>query len=575
MRTATPRSAMYARVSSEQQAQAGTIESQVEALRKRVDEDGLDLESELEFVDAGYSGATLVRPALEKLRDMAAAGCFDRLYVHSPDRLSRKYAYQVLLVDELKRSGVEIVFLNHGIGDSPEDSLLLQVQGMVAEYERAKIQERCRRGKLHAARTGRVSVLGDAPYGYRYVPKHEGGGQASYEILLDEAKVVRQIFEWMGTEGCTIGQVCKRLQDSEILTKKGKYRWDGSTVWGMLKNPAYKGMAAFGKTRLGERRPMVRPQRGAPEQPRRPYSTYDVPKEKWTHIPVPAIIGEGLFEVVQERLAENRARSRERSRGPSHLLQGLVVCGSCGYAYHGVRASKATTNGKSYSYTYYRCGGTDSGRFGGQKVCSNKTVRGDMLEQAVWQDVCSLLSDPQRIEQEYQRRLAEKPRESWGGAEHLRQTIGKVRRGMSRLIDSYQEGLIEKVDFEPRIRKAKERFKRLETDLERCVDEEEQLRTLSLVIGRMREFANTVTDGLTNADWATRRALIRAVVKRVEIGDEDVRIVYKISPDPPALERQEKSLQHHWRRFYTPLGSLIGTPRPSSLFYHGLQISIR
>ena len=550
MRTAILRSAIYARVSSEQQAQAGTIESQVEALRKRVAEDELDLESELEFVDAGYSGATLVRPALEKLRDMAAAGCLDRLYVHSPDRLARKYAYQVLLVDELKQSGVEIVFLNHGVGDSPEDSLLLQVQGMVAEYERAKIQERCRRGKLHAARKGKISALGDAPYGYRYVSIHEGGGQASFEILLDEAKVARQIFEWVGTEGCTIGQVCKRLQDSEILTKKGKRHWDSSTVWGMLKNPAYKGMAAFGKTRLGERRPMLRPQRGAPEQPRRPYSRYDEPKEKWTYIPVPAIIGEGLFEVVQEKLADNRARSRERLRGPSHLLQGLAVCGRCGYAYHGVRASKVT-NGKRYGYTYYRCGGTGSARFGGQEICSNKTVRGDTLEQAVWQDVCSLLSDPQRIEQEYQRRLAEKPRDCWGGAEQLRQTIGKIRRGMSRLIDSYQEGLLEKIDFEPRIRKAKERLRQLEADLEQCIDEEEQRRTLSLVIGRMKEFANTVTDGLTNADWATRRALIRAVVKKVEITEEDVRIVYKISPDPPARERQEKSLQHYGRHLGT------------------------
>jgi site-specific DNA recombinase len=552
MRGATLRSAIYARVSSEQQAQAGTIESQVEALRKRVIEDGLELESELEFVDAGFSGSTLVRPALEKLRDMAAAGCLDRLYVHSPDRLSRKYAYQVLLVDELKRSGVEILFLNHGVGDSPEDSLLLQVQGMVAEYERAKIQERCRRGKLHAARNGKISALGDAPYGYRYVPIHEGGGQASYEILLDEAKVVRQIFEWVGIEGCSVGQVCKRLQDSEIPTKKGKRFWDSSTVWGMLKNPAYKGMAAFGKTRLGERRPRVRPQRGALEQPRRNYSTYDVPKEKWTHIPVPAIIGEDLFEVVQEKLAENRARYRERLRGPSHLLQGLVVCGRCGYAYHGVRASKVT-NGKRYSYTYYKCGGTNSSHFGGQKVCSNETVCGDTLEQAVWEDVSSLLSDPQRIEQEYQRRLAEKPREYWGGAEQLRQTILKIRRGMSRLIDSYQEGLLEKEDFEPRMRKAKERLRRLETDLERCIDEEEQRRSLRLVIGRMREFANTVTDGLTNADWETRRALIRAVVKRVEIGDKDVRIVYKISPDTPARERQEKILQHRWRHLDTPL----------------------
>src|SRR3989304_652586 len=166
MSSGTVRAALYARVSSEQQAQAGTIDSQLEALRRRVAEEGLRIEGEMEFVDEGYSGATLVRPGLERLRDMAAAGCVDRLYVHSPDRLARKYAYQVLLVDELSRCAVEVVFLNHGVGDSPEDSLLLQVQGMVAEYERAKILERSRRGKLHAARKGGGRGLSGARYGY-------------------------------------------------------------------------------------------------------------------------------------------------------------------------------------------------------------------------------------------------------------------------------------------------------------------------------------------------------------------------------------------------------------------------
>jgi site-specific DNA recombinase len=563
MKSEGKQAAIYARVSSDQQAQAGTIESQIEALRKRVAEDGLALEQELEFIDAGYSGATLVRPALERLRDMAALGCLDRLYVHSPDRLSRKYAYQVLLVDELTHSDVEIVFLNHGVGSSPEDSLLLQVQGMVAEYERAKIQERCRRGKLHAARSGRISVLGDAPYGYRYVSVYEGGGQASYEILLEEAKVVRQIFEWVGTQGYSIHQVCKRLHDSEIRTRKGRRSWDGSTVAGMLKNPAYKGTAAFGKTRLGERRASLRPQRGACAQPRRNYSTYDVPEERWTYIPVPAIVEEGLFEAVQAGLAENRARSRQRSRGPSHLLQGLVVCGRCGYAYHGVRASTMSAKGKSYTYTYYQCGGRQGSRFGGEKACSAKMVHGDRLELAVWRDVCSLLSDPQRIEQEYQRRMAEKPPEPWEGASQLKQSIGKVRRGIGRLIDSYQEGLVDKADFEPRIRRSKERLKRLEADLEQCVDKQEQRHALQLVIGRMREFAQTVRHGLDHADWATRRALIRAVVKRIEIEDEDVRIVYKISPEPLVPEGRDRILQHCSRRADTPLfAELRNTRRP-------------
>jgi site-specific DNA recombinase len=172
------RVALYARVSSQQQVEANTIASQVEALRARIQADGLRVEAEACFLDEGYSGGTLLRPALERLRDQAAAGALDRLYVHSPDRLARNYALQVLLLDEWHRAGVEVFFLNRPIGKSPEEDLLLQVQGMMAEYERAKILERSRRGKRHAARAGSVNVLCGAPYGYRYVGKHEGGGHA-------------------------------------------------------------------------------------------------------------------------------------------------------------------------------------------------------------------------------------------------------------------------------------------------------------------------------------------------------------------------------------------------------------
>ena len=202
--------AIYARVSSEQQAEAATIASQVAALEERVANDGLTLEPQTRFLDEGYSGATLIRPALERLRDMAATGAIDRLYVHSPDRLARKYAYQVLLLDEFSRCGVEVVFLNHRLGETPEENLLLQVQGMVAEYERAKILERSRRGKLHAARQGSVKVLSGAPYGYRYISGREGDGEARYEILLEEARVIRQMFEWVGRDGLSIREVCRR-----------------------------------------------------------------------------------------------------------------------------------------------------------------------------------------------------------------------------------------------------------------------------------------------------------------------------------------------------------------------------
>ncbi|MBL8793209.1 MAG: recombinase family protein, partial [Planctomycetia bacterium] len=118
-RTDPSRAAIYARVSSDQQAEAGTIASQVAALEQRLQQDEMTLDPELRFLDQGYSGSTLVRPALERLRDAAANGAIDRLYVHSPDRLARKYAYQVLLVDEFQRCGVELIFLNRELGRSP------------------------------------------------------------------------------------------------------------------------------------------------------------------------------------------------------------------------------------------------------------------------------------------------------------------------------------------------------------------------------------------------------------------------------------------------------------------------
>src|SRR3954447_1426938 len=189
------RVAIYARVSSDQQA-GGTIASQIAALEARVIQEGLRLEPDHRFIDDGYSGATLIRPALERLRDTIAAGAIDRLYVHSPDRLARRYAYQVLLVDEFQRAGVEVVFLNRPLDGTAEDQLLLQVQGMIAEYERAKLLERCRRGKLHAARQGGVNALAGAPFGYRYIRKADGDGVARYDIVLEEARAVRQIFEW-------------------------------------------------------------------------------------------------------------------------------------------------------------------------------------------------------------------------------------------------------------------------------------------------------------------------------------------------------------------------------------------
>jgi site-specific DNA recombinase len=523
--------AIYARVSSEQQAEERTIASQVAVLRARVAEDGLRLPAEREFLDDGYSGATLIRPALERLRDLIAAGGIDRLYVHSPDRLARRYAYQALLLDEFQTSGVEVVFLNRALGQSPEDELLLQVQGMMAEYERAKILERSRRGKRHGAQTGVVSVLSGAPYGYRYIKKDEGGGTARFEIVLEEARVVRQVFQWVGQDRLTIGEVVRRLTAAGERTRTGRTVWERTAVWGMLKNPAYAGMAAFGKTRSGPLGPRLRAQRGRSLQPRRAVAPRDTPPESWLSIPVPPLVDAAVFATVQEQLQENRRHARQGRCGARYLLQGLVCCAECGYAYYGKAISPSTRKHHPRSYAYYRCLGTDAYRFGGQRVCGNHQVRTDLLDLAVWREACALLEHPQRLEQEYRQRL--RPSDKHAGDQHtLELQRTKLRQGLTRLIDSYTEGFLDKEEFESRITRQRQRLAALDEQVHHLADAAASERELRLLIGRLEDFAAQVEHGLEAADWLTRREIIRTLVSRVEIDHTQVNVVFRVPPDP-------------------------------------------
>ncbi len=557
------RVALYARVSGEQQEKEDTIASQLEVVTERIAADGLDCEPELHFVDDGVSGYILARPALERLRDQAAAGAIDRLYMLDPDRLSRKYAYQVLILEELIRCGVEVVFLRNPVGRSPEADLLLQVQGMIAEYERAKIMERCRRGKQHAARRGSVNVLSGAPYGYRYIGKHEGGGEARYQVLAEEARVVRKIFEWVGQQRCSIGEVCRRLRRDSIPTRTGKSAWDRATVWLILKNPAYKGTAAFGKTRSGEFKPQrLRPQRGRPEHPRRPVSRVDTASEDQIFIEVPGLVSEDLFLAVQAQLEENRQRRRDRPGGGRYLLQGLVVCKRCGYGCYGKPTSRAASEGKGrVPYAYYRCTGSDAYRFGGQRLCWNKQIRTAILDAAVWEDVRGLLSEPERVREEYERRL----QGTQGGpnqeVEHLGKLINNVKKMISRLIDAYGDGLLDKSEFEPRISAARTRLSRLAEEHRQRIGEAAQEAELRLVIGQLEEFARRVSQGLQEPDWATRREVVRALVKKVEVDETEIRIVYRVSPSPFERGPQQGRLQHCWGRDHTALRRPLLWPR--------------
>jgi len=525
--------ALYARVSSDQQAKAGTIESQVAALYERIGSDGEQVADDMCFIDAGVSGATLVRPQLERLRDRAAMGLMDRLYVLSPDRLSRKYAHQALLMEELGSCGVAVVFLNHAGGSTPEEELLLQMQGMIAEYERAKIMERNRRGKLHGAKRGSVNVLAGAPYGYRYQRKQADGAPAQYLIDLAQAATVRKIFHWIGVDRLSIGEAVRRLDAEGIATATGKAHWDRGMVWGMLQNPAYKGRAAFGKTQSLDPLPRVRAARHSAETPKNGHSTVRTDRRDWIEIPVPALISEELFLAVQEQLEENRKSARQHRRGASYLLQGLTVCGHCHYAYYGKKVGKTAVTGR-VQYAYYRCIGTDAYRFGGERICDNKQVRTERLDDLVWQQVVTLLQHPERLRQEYERRLHRLEQDHHVNADTaaLEKHKRHLEQGKSRLIDSYTEGLIGKVDFDPKMTHLKVKLKQVEEQIGASRQHQAGQVELFLVINRLEEFAAAVNGRLSSLDFNTKREIIRALIKRVEIHRDEIVVVFRVDPNP-------------------------------------------
>lgn len=461
------------------------------------------------------------------MRDLVNIGAIDRIYVHSPDRLARNYAYQVLLLDEWRRRGMELVFLNRPLGQSPEDDLLLQVQGIVAEYERAKIMERSRRGKKHSAQSGSLNVMSGAPFGYRYVSVREGGGEARFEPVAEQALVVQQIFSWIGRDRCSLSEVCRRLQSVCELTATGKRMWSREAVWHVLQNPAYMGQAAYGKTHMMPRgkESRLRAARGRPAEPRRSNAPVATDPKEWVYVPVPPLVDAELFHAAHRQLEENRSRARQGRRRPGYLLQGLACCARCGYAYYGKALRQLGAGRKMRDFLYYRCSGSDGYRFGGERICNNSQVQGNLLDTAVWREVSNLLMNPERIELEPQDRST--TRTLLDNLETLRSQRAKLQHAVERLIDSFAEGLIEKEQFASRIARTKIRIADLDARIKADSGDFDHREHLQLATNRLRELAATIKPELASADWKRRREIIRTLVQRIDIDTEAIKIIFR------------------------------------------------
>ena len=504
--------AIYARVSSDRQKEDKTIASQTSSLREYAQANSFTVPEGWIFEDEGYSGATLSRPGLERLRDLVAEGQVQTVLVYGPDRLSRKYAYQVLLLEEFSRQGVETAFLLGVSAQTPEERLLVQFQGMIAEYERAQIAERSRRGKRHRAKAGCVNVLSGAPYGYRYVKRNEAT-DACYLVDDAQAAVVREVFEWYTVEGLSIGAIVHRLNERKVPTRFGKSLWERSKVWAMLRNPAYVGRAAYGKTERAERQRMTRPLRQKGGYSARSSANRERPKEQWIGLPVPALVSEESFARAAEKLSENRRFASRNTREPT-LLQGLLVCGQCGYALY--RTSTRTTRRQA---KYYRCLGSDGYRHLMDPPCQCRPIRVEDLDELVWQQVMDLLEKPELIHAELERRRQESlrsdPLEQRRG--ELTQSLKRTEQQIDKLLDAYQEGLVQLGQLRQRMPELRRKQATAEKELENArwkaliAEKTHQIeQSLEAFVGRLRQSAQTLS-------MAERQKVVRLLIKDIVV----------------------------------------------------------
>jgi site-specific DNA recombinase len=516
--------AIYARVSSARQKKNETIGSQTAALRAHAGQLGVELPEQWVFEDEGHSGATLVRPALERLRDLVAGVGVDVVLVYSPDRLARKFAYQALLIEEFARAGTRVEFIRGPRGDSPEDQLLVQFQGMFAEYEKAQIMERYRRGKTHRARTGSVNVLSGAPFGYRYLRKNEHTG-ARYEIVEHEAVLVAELFRRYADDGASIAELTRWLTKCGVPTRTGKARWDRSVVWGMLRNPAYAGRAVFGKTMVVHDSPgLNRRARLEGRTTPRAVKTIDRPREEWTEIPVPAIVTADTFQRAAQRLADNKRFASRNSKVPS-LLQGLAACAACGYGYY--RASTRTTNKKIY---YYRCLGSDDYRYEGGRVCHNKPVRADYLDHVVWEHITGLLADPHLIRAEINKRLdqARTADPAVKQRQRLDLALAKATKAITNMIEAFQEQLLTIDELRARMPDLRARESGLRGQID-ALDAQLADRELYLKLADdLHRFLAQLRDKADVFTIEERQRVLRLLVKDVLVGPEKITIRHRI-----------------------------------------------
>ena len=516
------RAAVYARVSTERQGRDQTIDSPLDALRGWAAGHGYELKREHIYIDEGYSGSRLDRPALDRLRDAAREGQFDAVVVYSPDRLARRYAYQVVLLEEFRKAGCPVEFVHRPISDDPHDQLLLQIQGAVAESERALLGERFRRGKLQKARAGHW-VAGQAPYGYRYVPARDGV-PAHLEIDDAEAAVVRQLHRWLIDERMTVRQILKRLAAGPVRPRSGKRLWSTSVVYRILSDPVYAG------TGYANRHVFVVPRRPRSTGPRAgtPTCRQPRPREEWIPIPVPAIIDESTYQDSQAQLARNSALSFRNNTRNDYLLRCLLTCRTCGLAMYGITTHDGSSRRREHRY--YKCHGKDTVARDRACRCTQTPAKADELDAAVWGHVKALLEDPAALAARFEEltRALEAKDGGRAAVQRWEAQLRRLEREEQRLVDAYQAEVIDLAELKARREQIRGRRQVLTTqrDQERRLQGERQ--AARAIWSDLEAFCRRVRSRLDEATLAERQRVLQLLIERVIVGEDSLEIRHVI-----------------------------------------------
>lgn len=524
-----PRAVIYARTSSKRQKDEETIESQVDTLVSLAAERGYTILKDDMFLDDGFRGAILERPALDDLRDLIRVERIDLVFIYCPDRLARAYVDQLILLKEFKKYGARVQFFKSLMdNDTPEGKMLTDIQGVFAEYERKLILDRSRRGRLFKAKKGDPSILPRMPYGYERV---KIGFTSEVKIVDSKATITKEIFRLFVHEGLSVSEITRRLS-AMGPSPSGKSGWHEATVRAILVNPTYIGTAFYGKTVVcdSDSDQIRRCASGVFRKPK--YARSKREEIDWIPIKVPAIVCMSDFELAKERLHENKHHATRNTKEPS-LLQGLLICGECGLPFYKrfrVLRDRSRTNS-------YFCRSQANRKI---KSCSNVSVRLEDLDNLVFGEVEKLVQNPSLLEQELARRAKElnNHEELQRRQIQINKELSKLSHERDRLLDAYQNGVVNLKELSIRTKEMEKR----KVDLEKEYGSIQAIRfqevTKNSLVTTFQAVMERLGGSIQTLAFKEKRDLTRLLVDKVIIYHDRVIIEHCVSPKLLAEESQ-------------------------------------